>query len=91
MPARIVSVPSHEIFARQDASYRDSVLPPGIPRVAIEAAHPMSWYRWIGANGRVIGIERYGASAPYERIYKEFGITTEAVVAAARQVVGDSL
>ena len=83
IPTRIVSMPSHELFALQDASYRDSVLPPGIPKVAIEAAHPMSWYRWVGSNGTVIGIEHYGASAPYERIYKEFGITAEHVVSAA--------
>src|SRR5258708_4578928 len=81
--ARVVSVASHELFALQSPEYRTSILPDGIPRVAIEAAHPMSWYRWIGAHGTIIGIEHYGASAPYERIYKEFGITTEKVVEAA--------
>ena len=84
---RVVSMPSHELFAAQDQAYRDIVLPPGVPRVAIEAAHPMSWYRWVGDNGTVIGIEHYGASAPYERIYKEFGITAEAVVAAAERLL----
>ncbi len=89
IPARVVSMPSHELFAEQDQSYRDQVLPAGIPRVAIEAAHPMSWYKWLaGAPGAVIGIEHFGASAPYERIYKEFGITAQAVIDAARSLAG---
>jgi transketolase len=86
--ASAVSMPSHELFARQDASYRDSVLPPSVPRVAIEAAHPMSWYRWVGSNGVVIGLERYGASAPYERIYKELGLTVDHLVRTAKEFVG---
>ena len=86
--ARVVSLPSHELFARQPASYRESVLPPGVPRVAIEAAHPMSWYRWVGDNGVVLGIERFGASAPYERIYEELGITVYKLVDAAERLVG---
>jgi transketolase len=84
---RIVSMPSHELFAQQDAGYRDSVLPRGVPRVAIEAAQPMSWYKWVGDTGAVIGIEHFGASAPYERIYREFGITAEAVVEKAKGLV----
>jgi transketolase len=84
--AAVVSMPSHELFARQDQAYRDSVLPPGVPRIAIEAAHPMSWYRWVGGNGVVIGLERYGASAPYERIYQELGLTVDRLVETARQM-----
>ncbi len=69
-----------EIFAEQDASYRDDVLPPAIrTRVAVEAAHPMSWHRWVGMDGAVVGLESFGASAPFERLYQEFGITAEAV------------
>ncbi len=86
--ARVVSMPSHELFARQARDYRDEVLPPGIPRVAMEAAHPMSWYQWVGLDGIVIGITRFGASAPYQRIYEELGLTVAHVVAAAKQVVG---
>ena len=67
-----------EIFARQTSEYQALVLPPGIPRVAIEAAAPMSWYKWVAGNGEVIGIERFGASAPYEKIYEGFGLTTGA-------------
>jgi transketolase len=85
--ARVVSMASHELFALQSAEYRASVLADGVPRVAIEAAHPMSWYRWVGSNGVVIGIDRYGASAPFETLYMEYGITTEKVVEAARGLV----
>ena len=86
--ARVVSLPSHELFAHQEPSYRDEVLPRGVPRVAIEAAHPMSWYRWVGDNGVVLGIDRFGASAPYETIYEELGITVDKLVDAAEQLVG---
>jgi transketolase len=85
--ARVVSMPCMEIFARQDAAYRDSVLPRNIPRVAIEAAHPMSWYRWVGLRGAIVGIETFGASAPYEKLYAEYGITAENLVAAVKRVL----
>ncbi len=85
--ARAVSMPSHELFAAQDASYRASVFPAGVPRVAIEAGHPMSWYRWVGDNGVVLGLERFGASAPYARLYEELGLTVDKIVAAARELV----
>jgi transketolase len=86
--ARVVSAPSLELFARQDESYRDGVLPRGVPRVAIEAAHPMSWYRWVGGDGTVLGIERFGASAPYARLYEELGMTVDKLVEAARRAAG---
>jgi transketolase len=86
--ARAVSMPSHEIFARQDQAYRDSVLPKGVKRVAIEAAHPMSWYRWVGDDGIIIGIERFGASAPAPVIYAHLGITADRVVKSAKKLVG---
>jgi transketolase len=86
--ARAVSMPSHELFARRDQAYRDSVLIPGIPRVAIEAAHPMSWQRWVGDNGVIIGIDRFGASAPYQTIYKELGLTADKIVEAAKKIAG---
>jgi transketolase len=85
---RAVSMPSLEIFARQDQAYRDSVLPKGIKRVAIEAAHPMSWYRWVGDDGVIIGLERFGASAPAPVIYKNLGITADRVVETAKQLAG---
>ena len=85
--ARVVSCPSLELFAAQDAEYRDFVLPPAVARVAVEAAHPMSWYRWVGARGAVVGIDTFGASAPYQTLYKEYGITAEHVVQVAEAVL----
>ncbi|MGH7614848.1 MAG: transketolase [Gemmatimonadales bacterium] len=83
--ARVVSMPCLEYFAAQPRDYRDSVLPPSVPhRVAIEAAAPQPWYRWVGDRGAIIGIERFGASSPYQRIYKELGLTVERVVAEAK-------
>lgn len=84
--ARAVSMPSHELFAAEDSSYRASVFPDGVPRIAVEAAHPMSWYRWVGDNGVVLGLERFGASAPYTRLYEELGLTVDKIVAAARDL-----
>ena len=81
---RVVSMCSMELFAAQDAAYQASVLPAGIRRVAIEAAHPMSWYRWVGDTGTIIGISTFGASAPAPTLYREYGITAEAVVRAVR-------
>jgi transketolase len=77
-------------FALQSTSYRDSVLPPGVPRIVVEAAAPQSWYRWVGERGVIIGIERFGESAPYQRIYKEFGLTVDHVVDAARKLTESS-
>ena len=88
--ARVVSAPSLELFAKQDASYRDSVLPRGVPRVAVEAAHPASWYRWVGDTGAIVGIETFGASAPAPVLYKQYGITAERVADAARGVIADT-
>jgi transketolase len=88
--ARAVSMPSHELFARQDETYRNSVLPKGVKRIAIEAAHPMSWYRWVGQDGVILGIERFGASAPAATIYTHLGITVDRLVETAKKLVGKS-
>jgi len=80
-------MPCLEYFAKQPQAYRDSVLPPGVPRIAIEAAAPDSWYRWVGERGVVVGIDRFGASAPYQRIYQELGLTVDGVVAAAERLL----
>ena len=85
---RAVSMPCLEYFTKQPQSYRDSVLPPGVPRVAVEAAAPQSWYRWVGERGVIVGIERFGASAPYQRIYQELGLTVENVVVKAKGLLG---
>ncbi len=86
--ARAVSMPSHELFARQDETYRNSVLPKGVKRIAMEAAHPMSWYRWVGDDGVILGIERFGASAPADRIFTELGFTVDRIVDTAKKLVG---
>ncbi len=85
---RVVSAPSLELFAQQPLKYRDAVLPAGVPRVAVEAAHPMSWYRWVGDHGVVIGIETFGASAPAPKLYAEYGITAVRVADAVKSLVG---
>jgi len=87
--ARVVSMPCLEYFAAQPREYRDRVLPPSVPlRIAIEAGAPQSWYRWVGDRGSIMGIERFGASAPYHRIYEEFGLTADRVVQRAKALVG---
>jgi transketolase len=86
--ARVVSMPCLEYFAAQTPDYRDSVLPPSVHRrIAIEAAAPQSWYRWVGDRGVIMGIERFGASAPYQRIYEEFGLTAERLVRQAKTLL----
>mgnify|MGYP001815039034 FL=1 len=83
--AAVVSMPCWELFDRQPAEYRDRVLG-AAPRVAIEAAAPFGWHRWIGSDGVFVGMTTFGASAPAADLYKHFGITQEAVVEAARSV-----
>lgn len=87
---RVVSLPSWELFQAQPADYRAAVLPPDLPKVAIEAAATFGWERWVGNDPRrgvIIGVDRFGASAPYQRIYKEFGLTVERVVDVARRLI----
>ncbi|OJU13200.1 MAG: transketolase [Caulobacterales bacterium 68-7] len=81
---RVVSTPCWELFEQQPASYREAVLGKGTVRVAVEAAVKFGWERFIGEDGVFVGMPGFGASAPYERLYKEFGITAEGVVAAAK-------
>ncbi|MGH7608621.1 MAG: transketolase [Candidatus Dormibacteria bacterium] len=85
--ARVVSMPSMELFAAQDQAYRDQVLPPGVPRLAVEAGVDQPWWRWVGLSGAVIGVDRFGASAPYQTIYQHLGLTPEAVALRAQQLV----
>jgi transketolase len=87
---RLVSFPSWEIFQEQPDEYRLEVLPPEIrARVALEAASPMGWERWVGDGGTVIGIDRFGASAPYEEVYQKLGLTPERVVEEAERLLAD--
>ena len=84
---RIVSMPSTNIFDEQPQEYKESVLPKNIlKRVAVEAGVTLGWYKYVGLEGRVIGLDRFGASAPYKTLYKEFGITTDAIVEAVNSL-----
>ena len=84
---RIVSMPSTNIFDEQPQEYKNSVLPKNIlKRVAVEAGVTLGWYKYVGLEGRVIGLDRFGASAPYKTLYKEFGITTDAIVEAVNSL-----
>ncbi|WP_031460942.1 transketolase [Chloroflexus sp. MS-G] len=83
---RVVSMPCRELFDQQEAGYREKVLPSSIPvRVAIEAGRSLGWERYVGCEGTIIGVDRFGASAPFQRIYAEFGLTAERIVAAVKQ------
>ena len=84
---RVVSMPSTNVFDRQDAAYRASVLPKGLPRVAVEAGVSDGWRKYVGLEGEVIGLDRFGESAPAGELFAYFGITTEAVVAAVKKVI----
>jgi transketolase len=88
---RVVSMPSTNVFDRQDAAYRASVLPPGVPRVAVEAGVTDFWRKYVGATddprGAVVGIDRFGESAPAGVLFKHFGFTADNVAAAVRRVV----
>jgi transketolase len=88
---RVVSLPCWELFEQQDEAYRTGLLPAGVPKLAIEAATPFGWERWVGndpARGGVLAIDRFGASAPYQRIYEGLGLTPANAVARARQLLG---
>ena len=88
IPVRVVSMPSLELFLAQDEAWRDSVLPLSCrARVAVEAAATLSWTGIVGLDGTVVGLDRFGASAPFQTVYQKLGLTAEAVAAAARKLV----
>jgi transketolase len=82
--ARLVSMPSWELFAAEPAAYRESVLPPSVTaRLAVEAASPLGWERWVGSRGDILSVDRFGASAPGDVVMREYGFTVDNVVAHA--------
>jgi transketolase len=88
IPTRVVSMPSWELFARQDQAYRDQVLPPAITaRVSVEAGTTFGWERFVGFRGASVGLDRFGASAPAEELFERFGFTVENVVKTAKAVL----
>lgn len=87
--ARVVSMPCMDWFLEQDVEYQEEVLPAAVTaRVSVEAGIAMPWYRFLGSRGKAVSLEHFGASADYQTLYREFGITTDAVVAAARESLG---
>jgi len=86
--ARVVSLPSWDLFEKQPQSYKDEVLPPSVgARVAVEQASTFGWARWVGPTGNVVGMTTFGASAPIKDLQKKFGFTVENVVKAARETM----
>jgi transketolase len=85
--ARVVSMPSWKIFDEQSAEYKASVLPAGVPRLAVEAGATLGWWKYVGLDGDVVGIDRFGASAPGPIVMKEFGFSAENVAARAKKLV----
>jgi transketolase len=86
--ARVVSMPSWELFQEQPQSYRDQILPPNVKaRLAVETGVPLGWRDWVGEAGDIIGITKFGASAPYQEIFKHYGFTVENVVARAKNLL----
>jgi transketolase len=87
--SRVVSMPSWELFDRQPPEYRERVLPPSVrARIAVEQASTLGWDRWVGPEGRIIGMRTFGKSAPLKELQKRFGFEPEHVVAAAHEVLG---
>ena len=87
--ANIVSMPCAELFEEQSASYRQSVLPDSLTaRVAVEAGSTMFWHKYVGPAGAIVGIDRFGASAPYQKIYEALGLTAGNVAKVAADVAG---
>ncbi|MEY3570319.1 MAG: transketolase [Pseudomonadota bacterium] len=87
IPVRVVSMPSTDVFDRQDAAYKASVLPKGLPRVAVEAGVTDFWFKYVGLDGAVVGIDTFGESAPAGQLFKHFGFTTENVVTTVKSVL----
>jgi transketolase len=86
---RVVSLPSWELFDCQPQEYRDEILPPSVTaRVSCEAGIRLGWEHYVGLSGAIVGLDRFGASAPYQILYEKFGITAEAMAAAVRQLLG---
>jgi len=87
VPVRVVSMPCTACFDAQDAAWRDAVLPEGLPRIAIEAGASAGWYKYVGLQGAVVGIDSYGESAPADTLFEHFGLTTDAVMRIVRRLV----
>ncbi len=88
---RVVSMPSTNVFLAQDSAYREKILPRAVTaRVAIEAGSTALWYEFVGSYGKVIGLDRFGASAPYQEVYEKLGLTKSAVINAVNECLSES-
>jgi transketolase len=87
--ARVVSMPCWEFFKEQSQEYRDEVLPPSVKaRLAVEAGVPLGWHEWVGDAGEIMGINKFGASAPAKENFKQYGFIVENVVERAKKLLG---
>ncbi|MCL2640918.1 MAG: transketolase, partial [Phycisphaerales bacterium] len=88
IPARVVSMPSWELFEQQDAAYRESVLPSNVTaRLAVEQASTLGWHRYVGPKGAIVGMNTFGASAPLKDVQKKFGFTPDRILQAAKALL----
>jgi transketolase len=89
---RLVSFPSWELFEAQDLDYQEKVIPSEIKaRVSVEAGSPIGWKRWVGDQGVVLGLDHFGASAPYQELYQQFGLTVDRIVQVSKQILDEIL
>jgi transketolase len=86
-PTRVVSMPSWRLFEQQDEAYKASIFPDHLPKLAVEAGAPLGWWKWVGRHGDVIGLERFGASAPGPTVLKELGFSADGVYARAKKLL----
>jgi transketolase len=87
LPVRVVSMPCTQLFDAQDSGWKQAVLPKGLPRVAVEAGSTGGWYKYVGLDGAVVGLDTYGESAPAGALFKHFGLTAERVAAAVETIL----
>jgi len=86
--ARVISMPSWELFREQTQEYRDEILPPRVTaRLAVEAGSPLGWHEWVGSKGDILGITKFGASAPYQEIFQYYGFTVENIISRVRSIL----
>jgi transketolase len=83
----VVSFPSNKLFEEQTAEYKSSILPAGVPKLAVEAAATLGWWKYVGSDGGVVGLDRFGASAPGAKVLAELGFTPENVAAQAKALL----
>jgi transketolase len=86
-PTRVISMPSWRLFEQQDEAYKASIFPDHLPKLAVEAGAPLGWWKWVGRHGDVIGLERFGASAPGPTVLKELGFSPDAIYARAKKLL----